>query len=180
MVSNLVMAEVSTSWQRWLSLAAFGLGVLALAACSQEPTLPPVLSNAERPTAVEISTAPEVGFCVLNAQATDYLDRLVRVHATLLSGFELDALVDPKCRDTLRPLLNVHFDESRMKRLTSPATLRSFDQRPRGNGLDAWNPSKEAASRFDVVLVGRLEATPTARWFTVFSVESVTPLEGAR
>ena len=184
MVTNLVMAEVSTSWQRRLSVAAFGLAMLALVACSEEPTLPPVLSDAERPTVLEITRAPEVGLCDLNARATDYVDELVRVHATLFSGFEIGGLHDPKCEGVL---LGIEFDDSRMKRLSSSATLRTLEQaRREGASRDKPIRSLGDLDVLDVVFVGRFKQTqgppPSEphRWLIVYALERVMPLESGR
>src|SRR4249920_3672764 len=110
-----LMAEVSSSQKR--RLAALGFTLWAAASCSQEPTLPHVLSDAERPTAVEIARAPEVEICELNTRP-DYLDELLRVHTRL--SF---AAIFVKCEGW-----NLHFsfDEARMKRLSSSASVRAF------------------------------------------------------
>jgi hypothetical protein len=169
------MAEVSTSRQRRLSVAAFGLAVMALVACSQEPTLPPVLSDAERPTAVEIERAPAVEICELNTRP-DFLDELVRVHARLPFG----AIV-ATCDGWV---LHFSFDEARMKRLSSSEILRTR--------YEFFGPHEEPFHRgdFDVVLMGRFtkrewsyEAPPNGppdRQLIVYSIEALTPVERAR
>lgn len=156
-------------------VAVFGLALLALVACSQEPTLPPVLSDAERPTALEIERAPEVEACELNTRP-DYLDELVRVRTRL--SF---AAIFLRCEGWD---LSFSFDEARMKRLSSSASVRAF--------YEFFGPHEEPFRRvdFDVVLLGRFTKrswpyggppdSPDDRQLTVYSIESVTPLERAR
>ena len=89
------MKEVSTFLRPWLWVALLGVAVSAAVSCSQEPTLPPVLSDDERPTPLEIARAPEVGVCELNARTMDYVDELVRLRAPWGLAFRVNRMEGP-------------------------------------------------------------------------------------
>jgi len=172
------MAEVSTFLRRWVWAASLGFLGSAVVSCSQEPTLPRVLSDAERPTPLEIARAPEVGVCELNARTMDYVDELVRVRGRWVLAFGVNRLEAPGCEG-----LNIAFDEARMKRLSSSKALLSLDEwiDPRLEGTPVYYRRRS----FDVVFVGRFRQTrawpdppsPTSgRRLLLYSVESVTPL----
>ena len=160
------MAEGSNPKKPWLAMLVLTLWTAS--SCTQEPTLPHVLTDAERPTAEEIARAPGVEICELNARPANYLDELVRVHARLPSG-----TVFVKCEGWD---LHFSFDEARMKRLSSGATLRTFYQ------LFSEDERRRNIV-FDVVFLGRFtkrEDGPNDRQLIVYSIERATLLDSGQ
>jgi hypothetical protein len=119
------MAENLAFRRRWARIVV-GLAITFVASCGSEgPQLPRVVSADERPTSLEITRAPQVEICRLDALARDHQGELVRVHARYLLGLEASILLDSGCE---RAQVWVELDRPRMKRLSPDAALGSFDR----------------------------------------------------